>query len=123
MEKILTKFIRIRALLKPYLEKVMTAAHETGAPVMRPLFYEFPNDQAVWPVNDQFLLGADILVAPIVRAGDRQREVYLPAGAEWTDARTGQHYAGGQRVAAAAPLDSLPVFLRDGRQTELQGRL
>ncbi|QEU47535.1 glycoside hydrolase family 31 protein [Schleiferilactobacillus harbinensis] len=123
VEKILTKFIRIRALLKPYLEKVMTAAHETGAPVMRPLFYEFPNDQAAWPVNDQFLLGADILVAPIVHAGDRQREVYLPAGAEWTDARTGQHYAGGQRVAAAAPLDSLPVFLRDGRQTELQGRL
>jgi alpha-D-xyloside xylohydrolase len=78
----------------------------------RPLFLNFPADPACWDIQDQFLLGDDILVAPVVTEGAREREVYLPAGAEWRDAWTGAPAAGGQRVTAAAPLELIPVYVR-----------
>ena len=67
----------------------MRSAHETGLPVMRPLFLDFPADQTGWEVDDEFLLGEDILVAPVITEGARERSVYLPAGAGGRDAWTG----------------------------------
>lgn len=92
----------------------MRAAHEHGDPVMRPLFYSFPADKAAWSVEDAYLFGADVLVAPVLEAGARVRDVYLPAGADWVDAATGAEYAGGQTVRMDAPLDTMPVLIRKG---------
>ena len=92
----------------------MQAAHERGTPVMRTLFYEFPADAKSWDVSDEYLFGPDLLVAPVMEAGLTQRPVYLPAGAQWTNAWTGEVLPGGQTVTVAAPLDTIPLFLRDG---------
>jgi len=112
--QILRRYLLLRERLRPYVMHCMRSAHETGLPPMRPLFLDFPADQASWEVEDQFLLGEDILVAPVITEGARERQVYLPAGAAWRDAWTGVLGPGGERVTAAAPLDTIPVYLREG---------
>jgi alpha-D-xyloside xylohydrolase len=111
---VLEKYLRLRERLKPYVLRVMREAHEEGLPVMRPLFLEFPDDQATWSVDDSYLFGPDLLVAPVLTAGATARTAYLPAGAAWTDAWTGETYEGGRSVTVDAPLDRIPLFLRDG---------
>nr|WP_241744160.1 TIM-barrel domain-containing protein [Cellulosimicrobium arenosum] len=120
--RVLERYVHLRETLRPYVREVMRAAHTDGQPVMRGLFHDFPGDALAWDVADQFLLGADVLVAPVVEAGARERDVYLPAGARWTDAATGQVHDGGRTVRAHAPLDVVPVFLRDGALPHLVGR-
>jgi alpha-D-xyloside xylohydrolase len=112
--EIIHRLLFLRERLRPYVMEQMKVAHETGLPPMRPLFLNFPADPACWEVQDQFLLGDDILVAPVVTEGAREREVYLPPGAGWRDAWTGAPVAGGQWVTAAAPLELIPVYLREG---------
>ena len=106
------KYIELREELRPYTRRLMQEASETGAPVMRPLFYQFPEDERVWEIKDQFLFGDQYLVAPVTEYGAREREVYLPAGARWTEQSTGKTYEGGRTVTADAPLDVIPVFVR-----------
>lgn len=120
---ILVKFIQIRELLRDYTRSLMRQAHETGDPVMRALFYEFPEDPVCWNITDSYLFGSDILVAPICHEKAQSRQVYLPQGASWTHAGTGKVYTGGQTREIDAPLDTLPVFLRDGRQDYLIGKI
>jgi alpha-D-xyloside xylohydrolase len=112
--EIIRRLMFLRERLRPYVMEHMKVAHQTGLPPMRPLFLNFPADPACWDIQDQFLLGDDILVAPVVTEGAREREVYLPAGADWRDAWTGAPVAGGQWVTAAAPLELIPVYLREG---------
>jgi alpha-D-xyloside xylohydrolase len=112
--EIISRLLFLRERLRPYVMDQMRIAHDTGLPVMRPLFLEFPADPVSWDVDDQFLLGSDILVAPVVTEGAVERQVYLPAGAAWRDAWTGASLPGGQRLTAAAPLETIPVYLRDG---------
>ncbi|MFT3888730.1 MAG: glycoside hydrolase family 31 protein [Arachnia sp.] len=123
IEAILVGYIRLREALRPYTRALMVEAHEHGAPVMRGLFYEFPADSRAWDVGDQFLFGPDILVAPVLEPGADTRDVYLPAGARWTDARTGAEYDGGQTVRVPAPLASVPVFARTPAALALLGEL
>ncbi|MDF3142103.1 MULTISPECIES: TIM-barrel domain-containing protein [unclassified Streptomyces] len=111
---ILTAHLRLRERLRPYLLELSEQAHRTGSPVMRPLFFGFPEDAHAWTVDDQFLLGPDILVAPVAAAGARSRTVHLPAGARWTDTATGKLHGGGTTLDATAPLDRIPVFVREG---------
>lgn len=87
---ILEKYLHVRERLKPYIREMMKAAHETGAPLMRPLFYDFPGDTQAWKSEDAYMFGPDLLVAPIFEAGTTYRSVYLPANASWTDAETGR---------------------------------
>ena len=94
----------------------MKEASETGAPVMRPLFFDFPSDPACWNVEDSYMFGPDLLVSPVMEAGAQQRSVYLPAGCHWTDAYTHQTYEGGQTVTVPAPIDVIPVMVREGRE-------
>ena len=112
--EILRKYLFVRERMRPYIREVMRAAHEHGDPVMRPLFYGFPADKAAWSVEDEYLFGADVLAAPVLEAGARVRDVYLPAGADWMDAATGAEYAGGLTVRMDAPLDTMPVLIRKG---------
>lgn len=105
--------LRLRERLRPYLMAQMRVAHEQGVPPMRPLFVDFPADAGAWDADDQFLLGPDLLVAPVLEAGATGRPVYLPEGALWTDAVTGDRHPGGTSVEAAAPAERIPLFLRD----------
>jgi alpha-D-xyloside xylohydrolase len=113
---ILRGLLFLRERIRPYVMAQMREARETGLPPMRPLFLDFPADETGWQVADQFLLGSDVLVAPVTEAGARQREVYLPAGADWVDAWTGEPVAGGRWLTAPAPLEQIPVYLRAGGQ-------
>ena len=114
VEEILSRYIFLRQRLKPYIASLMEEAHCKGTPVMRPLFYEFPDDPEAWNDHEAYLFGGDLLVAPVMEAGVTAREVYLPRNAVWKNAWTGETYEGGQTVTAAAPLDCIPLFLRDG---------
>lgn len=113
--EILTKYLFIRERLRPYIRECMRAASDSGAPVMRPLFYDFPEDKACWSVEDSYMFGPDILVSPVMEAGAAERSIYLPAGTDWTDAYTKKVYEGGQTVTVPAPIDIIPVMVRAGR--------
>lgn len=113
------EYMLIRERLKPYIAGLMREAHVKGTPPMRPLFYDFPEDPAAWEVDDQYMFGPDLLVAPVVHAGQRSRSVYLPAGAEWRNAFNGAVVMGGQRISVDAPLEQIPLFVRDGAQLPL----
>lgn len=117
--QIMKKFIEIREMMRDYTRSLMEETHKTGAPVMRTMFYEFPEDLNTWELDTQYMYGPDILAAPIVEPHTFKRKVYLPEGSTWTNAHTGQILNGGQWTEAEAPIDSMPVFLRDGRQEYL----
>ena len=114
VEKVLRKFIDLRYRIKPYTKRLMQEAHETGSPVMRPVFYDFPQDKMAWEVQDAYMYGGDVLVAPIFESGASERAVYLPEGANWVDAESGEIHAGGQTVTVCAPIDVIPVFVKEG---------
>ena len=109
---ILSRYPDLRQRLRPYVRELMRAAHETGAPLMCTLFYAFPDDARCWEIDDQYMFGGDILVAPILKAGETQRGVYLPVGTDWVDAWTGRVFAGGQTIVCPAPQTEIPVFER-----------
>jgi len=111
--QILGGFLQLRERLRPYLLAQMRAAHECGLPPMRALFLEFPSDPATHDIRDAYMLGPDLLVAPILQPGATEREVYLPAGAEWREAWTGAELPGGGTSIVTAPLERIPLFLRD----------
>jgi len=79
---------------------------------MRPLFVDFLSDSACYAVEDEYMFGPDLLVAPVLEAGARRRKVYLPGGSSWKDAWTDQPHTGGQWIDAEAPLERIPLFLR-----------
>ena len=91
----LLKMVRLRETLKPYIKLLAANATATGAPPMRPLFYDFPNDARAWAVDDQYMFGPLYLVAPILEMGARNRSVYFPDGASWKHLFTEQVYRGG----------------------------
>lgn len=121
--QIMKKFIEIRETMRDYIRGLMKEAHEKGTPVMRTLFYEFPQDEKCWDITDEYMFGGDVLVAPIVQPKATSRTVYLPKGTKWVHAGSGKEYEGGQIVEVEAPIDTLPIFLRDGRQEYLVGRI
>ena len=106
----------LRERLRPYIMEQMKLASERGIPPMRPLFFDFDDDKKVAEVEDQFLFGPDLLVAPITDYRARDRTVYLPAQTAWIDAWTGEKISGGQNIAADAPIEHIPVYVR--RQNE-----
>jgi alpha-D-xyloside xylohydrolase len=113
-EKIFTDYLFLRERLRPYTAELMKQAHEKGSPVMRTMFYEFPKDQKCWELTDQYMFGSDILVAPVMEEGIRERSVYLPAGVIWVNAYSGEELQGGQTIVTAAPLEIIPIFLKKG---------
>ena len=107
----------LREKLRPYISRVMQEAHEKGDPVMRTMFYQYPDQAESWQVEDQYMLGADILVAPVLYAGQRERTVWLPAAEVWV-ALNGERYPGGSTITVATPLEGIPVFVREGVQVQ-----
>ena len=113
--------ILMRERLRPYLHEQLDRASAEGLPAMRPLFVDFPEDDTAWTVDDQMMFGPDVLVAPVLEAGARRRQVYLPMGARWTHAWSGRTYDGGMVIEEDAPLGESPVYLRDGASVPVAG--
>jgi alpha-D-xyloside xylohydrolase len=113
-EPILEKYLRLRYQLMPYIYSLGWQAHETGAPFMRGLFLDFPNDPNVADIGDEYMFGPALLVAPVTEQGATTRSVYLPAGCDWFNFWTNERIHGGQRLTVAAPIDTIPVFVRAG---------
>ncbi len=113
IEEICRKYIELRYMLLPYIYSLFVETTRSGAPIIRPLAWHYQNDPVAVSIDDQFLLGPDLLVAPILRQGALARSVYLPAG-QWSNFETGQLYSGRQHVLAQAALDSIPLFIRAG---------
>lgn len=112
--EIIKELLFMRERLRPYIMEQMKIAHERGTPPMRPLFYDFPDDKESWNIEDEFMFGPDILVAPVLYEGARKRTVYLSSEAEWKEANTGRIYKGGQYIECDAPINVIPVFLKNG---------
>ena len=83
------------------------------------LFFDFPDDPRAWQISDEYMFGPDLLVAPVLEEGVCSRAVYLPAGTTWTEAYSGKTYEGGAEIQAEAPIDIIPVFVRDGKQYDI----
>ncbi|MFX5714171.1 family 31 glucosidase, partial [Acinetobacter baumannii] len=83
-------------------------------PVLKPTFAEFPSDRRCYEENDDMLIGASLLVAPVVEQGQRERSVYLPAGARWVSYWSGEVFEGGQTVTLPAPWDQPVMLIREG---------
>ncbi len=111
---IIRHLLFLREKLKPYLRTLNKNAHEHGAPPMRPLYFDFPADPAAASVADQFMLGPDLLVAPVTEQGAVSRPVYLPGGANWLEAWIWRAVEGGQQIQAEAPLERVPAYWRLG---------
>lgn len=110
--RILVKYLEVREAIKPYLRTVMEEAHLYGDPAIRAMFYEFPEDQVCWELKEQYMLGSDLLVAPVLYEGADVAMIYLPVGTDWTDVWTGKDFAGGQWIERSVPLDVIPVYSR-----------
>jgi alpha-D-xyloside xylohydrolase len=113
-EAVLEKYLRLRYTLMPYIYSLGWFTHQTGAPFMRALFMDFPNDPKVDEIGDEYMFGPAFLVAPVTAQGMTSKEVYLPAGADWYDYWTHKKYTGGETIAVAAPIDQMPLFVRAG---------
>jgi alpha-glucosidase len=113
VEAIYRTYLTLRYRLLPYLYSLFWEAARTGAPILRPLLYHFPNDPATYHLQDQVLLGPALLAAPILRPGQSARAVYLPAG-EWFDWHSGEKFAGPGHILAPAPLEHMPLYARAG---------
>jgi alpha-D-xyloside xylohydrolase len=106
------KYMGIREELREYIRGLMWEAHEKGTPVMRPLFYVFPEDAKCWEVEDQYMFGDKYLCCPVLAAGLRKMKVYLPAGVSWRSFDGEQTYQGGSVIKVECPLDTMPVLIR-----------
>lgn len=113
-EPILEQYLRLRYELMPYIYSLGYFTHKTGAPFMRALFMDFPDDPKVAEIGDEYMFGPAFLVAPVTDQGAVTKEVYLPAGTAWYNYWTHKRYQGGQTVTVDAPMDKLPLFVRAG---------
>ncbi len=118
--EICKEYLQIRENMREYTRSLMKEAHEKGTPVMRTLFYEFPWDSYAWEVEDEFLFGSDVLVAPVLYENQRQRKVYLPAGVQWKQVWTGETCTGGQTISVEAPIEQIPLFIKEGSKVKIR---
>jgi alpha-glucosidase len=113
VERLVRDALRLRYRYLPYLYSLLEEAHRTGLPPMRAMLLEYPDDQIAVALDDQFLLGSELLVAPILRPGKPFRSVYLPQG-RWIDYWTGDDLRGPRALTVSAPLERIPFFVRAG---------
>lgn len=121
---ILKNIIHLRERLRPYIMKYMNISSENGSPIMRPMFYDFYDDEQCYLLEDQYMFGEDILFAPILELGEVERNVYLPKGT-WVNINDKITYEGGRTVCAKAEIDQFIAFIKSGSEvldifTEMQ---
>ena len=108
--------LRLRERLRPYVHEQMGVASRQGIPPMRPLFVDFPEDPDAWQIEDEFLFGPDLLIAPVLEPGASVRDVYLPAGRAWIDSGTRDRHEGGRAVRVLLSAGRIPVFVAEGSE-------
>lgn len=106
---IMKKYYGIRIGMHEYIKKLFEEAHTNGSPLLRAMFYEFPDDERCWELQDQYMFGEKYLVAPILRLNEWKRDVYLPAG-KWKLTSTEEIFEGGLTISVDAPIDYMPVL-------------
>lgn len=113
-EDINKKYIKLRYKLIPYIYDMMRQCEKTGAPILRPLLFNYQNDKNTLQISDEFLCGDNILVAPVVEQGSTKKMLYLPKGENWIDYFTEEKQEGGKYIIKDAPLDVCPIFIKAG---------
>ncbi len=106
--------VELRYQFLPYIYTLFYEHEKTGMPVMRPLWFEYPNDKQTYLIDDEYLVGRDILVAPVLKEGQTIRGIYLPKGDEWMDWWTGERIESGKIHYLKTPLDRVPIYVRVG---------
>jgi alpha-D-xyloside xylohydrolase len=119
--RILRSLLFFRERLRPYLDQQLAVAATSGVPPMRPLWFDDPDDPEAAAVEDQFLVGPDVLVAPVLESGASTRRLYLPRAVDWRDPWTGTVHPGGSWVTVEAPLEIVPFFVREGSSLSVDG--
>ncbi|HYO90713.1 MAG TPA: TIM-barrel domain-containing protein, partial [Pyrinomonadaceae bacterium] len=112
-EDIIRRYLKLRYRLLPFLYTTLEESHRTGLPVFRPLLLNYQQDYNTLNMDDQFMIGTDLLVAPVLKPDVTSRMVYLPEGV-WFDYWTGRKYAGPNMIRMDAPLETVPMFVRGG---------
>ncbi len=112
-EDIIRKYLKLRYRLMPFIYNTMEEAHRTGTPLFRPLMLNYQTDESTFNLDDQFMVGADLLAAPILKPDLTARNAYLPAGL-WYDYWTNRKYEGGKTYRVDAPLETMPLWVRGG---------
>ncbi|KAA6464972.1 glycoside hydrolase family 31 protein [Acidobacteria bacterium AB60] len=113
-EPILEKYLKLRYELMPYIYSLGYHTWEMGAPFLRALPLDFPDDPKVADLRDEYMFGPAFLVAPVTEQGATSRTVYLPAGTDWYNYWTNERVKGGQTVTVSAPIETIPLFVRAG---------
>jgi len=111
-------YAQLHRALQSYLYRYAEQAHQRGLPILRPLFVNYPSEIATYRLEDEYLIGDDLLVAPILQPRQTGRQLYLPDDL-WSDYWTGQRYRGPGWVTIRAPLHRIPLFIRDGAVIDL----
>ncbi len=112
-EGIIRKYLKLRYRLLPFLYNTLEEAHRTGVPIFRPLMLNYQSDYNTLSIDDEFMVGTDLLAAPILRPAQTSRMLYLPPGT-WIDFWTGKSITGGTEIQADAPLETIPLYVRTG---------
>ncbi len=112
-ERIARKYIDLRYQLMPYIYSEARKVTTDGAPIMSPLAYQYPEDKNLWNIDDQYLFGESMMIAPVTEYKAREREVYLPEGV-WHNFWNGAKIKGGRSITASAPIDEMPIFVKGG---------
>ncbi len=118
-ESIIRRYLKLRYRLLPYLYTLFKEASEKGYPIMRPLLFEYQDDPNTYTIDDEFLIGENLLIAPVLKEGCDKRLVYLPKGT-WVDYWTHKVYKGPTYVSIEAPLDKMPIFVKNGSIIPMQ---
>lgn len=113
VEKICRQYMNLRYRLLPYLYSSAAQTHETGLPLMRPLWLAYPEESEARQRDDEYLFGDSFLVAPVLAASARQRSLYLPPG-QWWDFWSGDAKPGGGDISRAVDLQTMPVYVKGG---------
>lgn len=113
-EDINRKYIKLRYKLIPYLYDTFYKGERDGLPVIRPLVLHYQQDDKTYEINDQFLFGENIMVAPVLEQGKKARMIYLPKGENWIDYWTKESFEGGQYIIKEAPLEICPIYIKEG---------
>ena len=113
VQEIVREAVRLRYRLMPYIYASFLTASETGAPVQRPMVFDYQDDPTVRDLDDQYLFGPDLLVAPVLQPGQTARQVYLPEG-DWYDWHSGERHDGQAFIHVPTPMERIPVFARGG---------
>ena len=114
MMESLVHYHRLRYRLMPYIYTLAAGTYFDDGTIMRPLVMDFEADRATWEIDDEYLFGPALLVAPVTQYKARSRQVYLPAGTTWIDLLSGARLEGGQTITAAAPRERMPLYAKAG---------